>query len=402
MHLHNKHIVLGITGSIAAYKSALIVRLLKKAGAQVQVVMTSSAQDFITPLTLATLADSPVKSDFTEDGNAGTWTNHVEVGLWADLFLVAPCSANTLAKMATGVCDNFLLACYLSAKCPVYVAPAMDRDMFLHGSTFDNLKTLQSYGNTIIEPDSGELASGLVGKGRMAEPEAIVASLEKHFAGQQPLAGKRALVTAGPTYERLDPVRFLGNYSSGKMGYALASALAEKGASVHLVSGPTALPQPEGITSFTQVESAADMLDACTAAFEGADITVMAAAVADYRPAHLAEEKIKKSDNTLTLQLEKTTDILAQLGQSKRDDQLLVGFALETENEIEHAKGKLERKNLDLIVLNSLRDPGAGFATDTNKVTVISQGNKLRSFELKSKADVAKDIVAIITEITTT
>lgn len=402
MHLQDKHIALGITGSIAAYKSALLVRLLKKAGAQVQVVMSPSALDFITPLTLATLADRPVKSDFTEDGDAGTWSNHVDVGLWADAFVVAPCSANTLAKMATGVCDNFLLACYLSAKCPVFVAPAMDRDMFLHGTTADNLETLLGFGNRIVEPGDGELASGLHGKGRMAEPEDILHVLQDHFAGEQPLAGRKALVTAGPTYERLDPVRFLGNYSSGKMGYALAAALTAKGAQVHLVSGPTALEPPEGLAQFTRVESAAEMLEACEAAFAQADITVMAAAVADYRPAQVAKEKIKKKDNTLSLQLEKTTDILAHLGTLKQPGQFLVGFALETENEVAHAKGKLERKNLDLIVLNSLRDPGAGFATDTNKVSVISKDNKLRSFELKSKADVAMDIVALITEITNT
>jgi len=399
MHLKGKHIVVAITGSIAAYKSALLVRLLKKAGAEVQVIMTPSSQDFITPLTLATLSENPVKSDFTQSKEAGTWTNHVEVGLWGDAMVVAPCSANTLGKMVNGVCDNFLMACYLSAKCPVFVAPAMDRDMFLHGSTTENLEKLTGFGNHIIEPGTGELASGLHGKGRMAEPEEILDALDVFFAGHQPLLGKQALVSAGPTYERLDPVRFIGNFSSGKMGYAVATALAALGAEVHLVSGPSSLPQPEGLASFTRIESAQELLEACTARFSKVDIAVMAAAVADYRPAHRADQKIKKAGEALEVRLEKTADVLATLGSTRRDNQVLVGFALETQNELEHARGKLEGKNLDLIVLNSLNDPGAGFATDTNKVTLLFKGNKLRSFELKSKADVARDIAAAITEI---
>lgn len=399
MSLRGKHIVLGITGSIAAYKSAFLTRLLKQAGAEVQVIMTEAATEFIAPLTLATLSERPVKSEFTEDRDAGTWTNHVEVGLWGDAMIIAPCSAHTLGKMVSGTSDNFLMACYLSAKCPVFVAPAMDRDMFLHPATQSNLERIVSFGHHLIDAETGELASGLEGKGRMAEPASIVSALDTYFSKDLPLRGKTALVTAGPTYERIDPVRFIGNFSSGKMGYAVAEALRDAGAAVTLISGPSALAPPQGLASFVSVESAAEMLEACQAAFASSDVTVMSAAVADYRPAHPATEKIKKHAEALQITLEKTTDILGTLGKARSEKQVLVGFALETENAEAHGWGKLERKHADLIVLNSLRDEGAGFGHDTNRVTFLMRGNKLRSFELKSKAAVAQDIVEAIVEL---
>lgn len=397
--LSGKKIILGVTGSIAAYKSALLVRLLVKAGAEVQVVMTPSARDFITPLTLATLSKNEVKSDFTEDIEAGTWTNHVEVGLWGDVFLVAPASANTLAKMATGVCDNFLLAVYLSAKCPVIVAPAMDLDMHSHVTTQGNLHILESQNRRIIQAEEGELASGLEGKGRMAEPEHIVAYLEHFFFGKKPLSGKKALVTAGPTYEAIDPVRFIGNHSTGKMGYRIAEELSAQGADVTLVTGPSHEKIKDDSISIVPVTSAQEMYDACTSRWNQMDIGVMAAAVADYRPAQVADQKIKKSDTELTIALERTDDILKKLGETK-ESQFLVGFALETQNEETNAIKKLEAKKLNMIVLNSLRDEGAGFGHETNRVSFIMSNNKINRFELKSKAEVAVDLVHQIIEET--
>lgn len=397
--LQNKKILLGVTGSIAAYKTAFLIRLLKKAGAQVQVVMTKSATEFITPLTLSTLSELPVHSDYTEDENSGEWTNHVALGMWADLMLIAPATANTLAKMNTGVCDEFLLAVYLSAKCPVAFAPAMDLDMFAHDSTQQNISALKKRGHLLIDAESGELASGLEGKGRMAEPEHIVQQLNCYFEETAPLSGKTCLVTAGPTHEAIDAVRFIGNHSSGKMGFAIAETLAENGAKVVLISGPSALNAVHPNIELKRVKSAAEMYEACTSAFAKADITVKSAAVADYRPKQAADHKIKKSEENLSIELEPTKDILAALGAQKRDDQLLVGFALETDNELEYAKGKIARKNLDLIVLNSLRNKGAGFGHDTNQVTFIDKHNNLASFELKSKQEVAKDLLKKILEL---
>jgi len=397
--LSGKKIVLGVTGSIAAYKSALLVRLLVKAEAQVRVVMTPSARDFITPLTLATLSKNEVKSDFTEDLESGTWANHVEVGLWGDAFLVAPASANTLAKMATGVCDNFLLAVYLSAKCPVIVAPAMDLDMHSHATTQGNLQMLESQNRRIIEAESGELASGLEGKGRMAEPEHIVNYLEEFFFGKKPLSGKKALVSAGPTYEAIDPVRFIGNHSSGKMGYRIAEELSAQGAQVTLVTGPSHERIADDRIELVPVTSAKEMYDACLSRWMDMDIGVMAAAVADYRPSDVAQQKLKKSDAELTISLERTDDILQSMGDSK-ESQFLVGFALETNDVEKNATKKLEKKNLDMIVLNSLQHKGAGFGHETNRVSFIMPNNKIYRFELKSKSEVAFDLVGQIIEET--
>lgn len=390
MSVGGKHILLGICGSIAAYKSAHLTRLLVKAGAHVQVVMTPDATQFITPLTLATLSGNPVLVDYF-DAKSGEWNNHVQLALDADAILIAPASANTLAKFANGLCDNLLCAVYLSAKSPVFLAPAMDLDMWAHGSTRSNISRLQSFGNHIIPPGNGELASGLSGEGRLAEPEEILATLQAYFGEGLPLAGKKALVSAGPTHESIDPVRYIGNHSTGKMGYAIASQLLRLGADVTLVSGPSGLNPPEGAT-FIQVTSAAEMLEACRSHFPLADITIMSAAVADYTPKVKADQKIKKTESHLTLELVKTTDILATLGETKRNNQILVGFALETQDEVANAVDKLHRKNLDFIVLNSMRDPGAGFASDTNKVTFIDQNGDREVFELKSKGEVAKDI----------
>ncbi len=394
--LQNKKIVLGVCGSIAAYKAASLVRLLKKAEAEVKVVMTASASDFITPLTLATLSKNPVYSNFVKN-DAGEWNNHVELGLWADFMLIAPASANTVAKMAHGQCDNLLLATYLSAKCPVYVAPAMDLDMYKHPSTVANLNTLTQYGNTIIDAEYGELASGLVGAGRMAEPEAIIKFLNS-TGKKKALTGKEVLITAGPTYEAIDPVRFIGNHSSGKMGYALAEALANEGAKVHLVSGPTQLQTVHPNITKIAVTSAEEMFQASINLFDKSDIAVLAAAVADYKPAIVADQKIKKSDKDLSIKLSKTKDIAAELGKKKQAKQIMVGFALETENEESNAQKKIKSKNLDFIVLNSLNDSGAGFGHDTNKITIIDKQNKIRKFELKSKKEVAQDIVDTIKE----
>ncbi|MCU0367728.1 MAG: bifunctional phosphopantothenoylcysteine decarboxylase/phosphopantothenate--cysteine ligase CoaBC [Cyclobacteriaceae bacterium] len=396
--LAGKKILLGVSGSIAAYKSALLVRLLVKEGAQVRVIMTHSAHDFITTLTLATLSKNPVLTEFTAEKNAGTWNNHVELGLWADLFVIAPASANTLAKMTHGTCDNLLLAVYLSARCPVWFAPAMDLDMLEHPSTQNNIQTLKSYGNKIIHPGVGELASGLIGAGRMAEPDEIVEKIKIHFTKSNVLKGKKALVTAGPTHEALDPVRFIGNNSSGKMGYAIAEELADKGADVVLVSGPTTLTLSHPKIKIIKVNSADEMYQACISNFDPTNIFVLAAAVADYKPATQAEQKIKKTDTTLSIELIRTRDIAAELGKQKKETQFIVGFALETENEKENAIKKLASKNFDLIVLNSLNDKGAGFGHDTNKITLISKKGETTEFSLRSKKEVARDIVnAIIT-----
>jgi phosphopantothenoylcysteine decarboxylase/phosphopantothenate--cysteine ligase len=371
--LSGKKVLLGISGGIAAYKTASLVRLLIKAGAHVRVVMTPASKDFITPLTLSTLSKNPVYSSFynEEDENA-VWNNHVELGLWADIFLIAPATANTMAKMVSGNADNLLIATYLSAKCPVYFAPAMDLDMYIHPSTKESFHALQSYGNIMIPAESGELASGLSGEGRMAEPENIVAFLEKDIEGKLPLRGKKILITAGPTYEAIDPVRFIGNHSSGKMGYDIANEAANAGAEVILVSGPTHLKAANSGIKLVRVISAQEMYNACHEYFDGVDVAIAAAAVADYRPKSIAPQKIKKDEGTLNIELEKTKDILLSLGEKKKG-QMLIGFALETENEIENAKAKIRKKNLDLIVLNSLNDEGAGFGKPTNKVTFIDR-----------------------------
>jgi phosphopantothenoylcysteine decarboxylase/phosphopantothenate--cysteine ligase len=388
--LNNKNIILGVCGSIAAYKSALLVRALIKAGAKVKVILTADACNFITPLTLATLSKNPVYTQYF-DPETGVWSNHVELGLWADEMIIAPATANTIAKMAKGLCDNLLTAVYLSAKCPVYFAPAMDLDMWKHESTRENIAQLQSFGNTIIAPNNGELASGLFGEGRMAEPDEIVAFLENEIKKNLPLVGKKALVTAGPTFEAIDPVRFIGNHSSGKMGFAIAEQLANLGADVTLITGPTA-EKGTMIVHQINVISAAEMQSACLANFEQSDITVMSAAVADYTPVEIATQKIKKKESEFTISLKKTPDILAGLGKLKKIGQILVGFALETEHEESYAQGKLQKKNLDLIVLNSLNDNGAGFKTETNKITIFNRALQKTTFELKSKKEVAKDI----------
>ena len=393
--LKGKKIVLGVTGSIAAYKAALLVRMLIKEGAEVKVIMTSAAKDFISPLTLATLSKHPVLIDvFKED----TWANHVMLGRWADMMLVAPLSCNTLAKMAVGICDNLLLAVYLSAACPVMLAPAMDEDMWKHPCTRRNLQTLASNGNVIVPVDNGELASGLFGEGRMAEPEAIIASVIQQFKNAGSLSGKKALVTAGPTYEHIDPVRFIGNHSSGKMGVAIARDLLERGASVTLVLGPaTGTFNLDGL-NVINVQTAEEMYNACHSVFAATDITIMAAAVADYTPVAVAPQKIKKKEENWQVALKKTPDILKSLGQKKTDKQVLAGFALETTNERQNALAKLQQKNADIIVLNSLRDSGAGFGKDTNKIAVFDRNGKEKSFDLKSKTAVAKDIVDYIIE----
>lgn len=391
--LSGKKILLGVSGGIAAYKTANLVRLFIKAGAQVQVVMSPASLHFVTPLTLATLSKNPVYSTFynEEEGN-GEWNNHVELGLWADLMLVAPATANTLSKMANGNCDNLLIATYLSAKCPVYFAPAMDLDMYKHPSTLDSFHKLKSFGNIIIPAESGELASGLVGEGRMAEPENIVSFLERDLLEKLPLKGKKILITAGPTYEAIDPVRFIGNHSSGKMGFDIANEAANKGAEVILVTGPTHLNVQNSAIKLIRVISAQEMYDACHEFYNSVDVAIAAAAVADYRPKNVAEQKIKKNEATFSIELEKTKDILASLGEQK-ENQFLIGFALETENEIEHAKQKIQKKNLDLIVLNSLNDKGAGFGMPTNKVTFISKDFTIEPKKLKSKEEVAQDII---------
>lgn len=391
--LGGKNILLGVTGGIAAYKTSFLVRLLIKAGASVKVVMTQSASSFVTPLTLSTLSKNPVFMDFIneEDGSL-SWNNHVELGLWADLMLIAPATANTLSKMAHGTCDNLLLAAYLSAKCPIYYAPAMDLDMYKHPSTKASFDRLTSFGNIMIPAESGELASGLVGEGRMAEPESIITFLENDLKKGLPLIGKKVLITAGPTHEAIDPVRFLGNRSTGTMGFELAKRAASLGAKVILVSGPTALDVDNRAIKLIRVTSAEEMYQAARVNYDRVDIAIAAAAVADYRPKTVAEQKIKKKEGErMQIQLERTTDILRSLGDTKKG-QFLVGFALETENEIENARYKLVQKNLDAIVLNSLNDKGAGFGTSTNKITFMDKNFVSKTFSVKEKSEVASDI----------
>lgn len=397
-NLKGKHIILGISGGIAAYKSAMLLRLFVKAGAEVQVVMTPNGKEFITPVTLSALSGKPVISEFFT-ANTGEWHSHVDLGLWADAMVIAPATASTLAKMATGVADNMLITTYLSAKAPVFVAPAMDLDMMAHPTTTRNLATLKADGVHIIEPATGELASHLTGRGRMEEPEKIAEALDAFFGRQQSLRGRKVLITAGPTYERIDPVRFIGNFSSSKMGYALAAEAARRGASVVLVSGPSALPDPAGDVTTIRIESAREMLAACEEHFADSDITIMSAAVADYAPAHPRDRKIKREhEDVPVMELVKNPDIAATLGARKRPGQILTGFALETDNEMANARQKLAKKNLDIIVLNSLADKGAGFGTDTNKVSIIT-ADTVTEVPLKSKIEVAGDILDRITEL---
>lgn len=391
--LSGKKILLGVSGGIAAYKTATLVRLFIKAGAHVQVIMTPASKDFITPLTLSTLSKKPVYSSFYDESEDNEkWNSHVELGLWADLMLVAPATANTLSKMANGICDNLLIAIYLSAKCPVYFAPAMDLDMYIHPSTLESFSKLEQFGNTMIPAESGELASGLSGEGRMSEPEHIVAFLEADLESRLPLKGKKILITAGPTYEAIDPVRFIGNHSTGKMGFDIAQSAANLGASVILVAGPTHFKIENSLVKVVPVVSAQEMYDACHQYYNDVDVAIAAAAVADYKPKNVALNKIKKEADNFTIELEKTKDILASLGEIKKN-QFLIGFALETENEIENAKLKIQKKNLDLIVLNSLQDEGAGFGKPTNKITFIDSDFKVEPMELKSKEAVADDIL---------
>ncbi len=396
--LKGKKIILGITGSIAAYKSATLTRLLVKSGAEIQIILSDSAHEFITPLTLSTLSKKPVLSEFVKD-KTGTWNNHVDLGLWADLMIIAPVSANTLAKCANGICDNLLLATYLSAKCPVMFAPSMDLDMYAHPSSNTNIQKLISYGNIILEANSGELASGLEGKGRMREPEEILEEIELFFGRKEDFKGKKVLITAGPTHEALDPVRFIGNNSSGKMGYALATAFVNQGAEVILISGPTNLSPPTGIKEFVSVKSAEEMFEASKYHFPKTNIAVMAAAVADYRPKVVAKEKMKKKDVELSIQLEKTTDIAKSLGEVKSSKQLLIGFALETENEEQNAIQKLQNKNMDLIVLNSLKNPKSGFNYDTNQVKIFAKDGLRFESELAPKSIIADLILDQISQL---
>lgn len=393
--LNGKKILLGISGSIAAYKSAILTRLLVKAGAEVKIVMTPAARDFVTPLSLSTLSKNPVHIDLAENDS---WANHVMLGRWADIMLIAPLSCNTLSKMATGQCDNLLMAIYLSATCPVVVAPAMDEDMWHHATTKKNLETIAGFGNHLIPVENGELASGLIGDGRMAEPESIIKWLNGFFLNKSELKGKRVLITAGPTYEPIDPVRFIGNHSSGKMGAAIAEEMRMRGADVTLVLGPSDIKVKGGI-KVIKVKSASEMFNACEKIFPTSDIAVMSAAVADYTPVTTAEEKIKKTENDFAVQLTKTKDILKHLGSTKTNGQILVGFALETNNEKENAIKKLQSKNADMIVLNSLNDAGAGFGHDTNKITIFDKTGKEYPFEIKSKKEVASDIVNTIIKL---
>lgn len=393
--LKGKKIVLGITGSIAAYKSILLLRLLIKEGALVKVILTPAARDFVSPLTLSTLSKEPVLSELFDEQS---WANHVMLGRWADLMLIAPASCNSIAKMANAVCDNLLLASYLSATCPVWIAPAMDEDMWKHPATRENLRKIASHGHRILPVDQGELASGLYGDGRMAEPHAILQWMQDHFASASELKGRKALVTAGPTYEAIDPVRFIGNHSSGKMGIALAKELQARGAEVTLVLGPGSAAFDETGLHLQRVTSAHEMLEACQNVFDKVDLAIMAAAVADYTPVEKAAQKIKKNADGLQLELKRTTDILMTLGKRKRKDQVLVGFALETENELANAKAKLEKKNADMIVLNSLNDPGAGFAVDTNRISILHRDGQVLAFDTKPKDQVAKDIIDTLIE----
>jgi phosphopantothenoylcysteine decarboxylase/phosphopantothenate--cysteine ligase len=390
--IRGANILVGVTGSIAAYKSALLIRHLIKEGANVKVIMSPAAKDFISPLTLSTLSKNPVNEAFF-DSETGEWTSHVDLGLWANLFVIAPATANTMAKFAHGICEDLLSATYLSARCPVLLAPAMDMDMYRHQATIGNIQQLKAYGNIIIEADHGELASGLIGEGRMAEPEAIVSFISNFLHSKQCLTGKKVLITAGPTQEPIDPIRYIGNHSSGKMGYAIAAEIANRGAKVHLISGPTNLQIDHPNIERHMVNTAEEMFANCERLFQDSDITVLAAAVSDYKPTTTASEKIKKSDESLQIQLKKTVDIAANLGRRKKEGQFIVGFALESENELANARSKLHKKAFDLIVLNSIRDAGAGFGHNTNKVTIIDKNEKMQEFGLKPKDEVATDIV---------
>lgn len=395
--MQGKHIIVGVTGGIAAYKTAILVRELVKRGAEVKVIMTEKAKEFITPLTLATLSRNPVLVDFF-DPTDGRWNSHVSLGLWADAYIIAPATANTLAKMAHGMADNLLTTTYLSARCPVFAAPAMDLDMYAHVATQENLQTLRNRGVQMIEPASGFLASGLEGKGRMAEPEVIAQFVADKLQANLPLTGKNILITAGPTYEKIDPVRFIGNYSSGKMGYAIAETCAQLGATVTLVSGPVQIKAQHPNIAVTAVESAAEMFQATTMAFSQADAAILCAAVADFTPATKANSKIKRGDSGMSIELQPTKDIAAALGSAKKDTQVLVGFALETDNEAANAASKLARKNLDFIVLNSLRNPGTCFGYDNNQITIIDRNGQTKAFPAKSKQAVAADIVENLCE----
>lgn len=390
--MKGKHILIGVTGGIAAYKTAYLIRDLVKRGAEVKVIMTEKAKAFITPLTLATLSQNPILVDFFDPTN-GAWNSHVSLGLWADAYVIAPATANTIAKMAHGIADNLLTTTYLSARCPVFVAPAMDLDMYAHPTTQENIEYLKSKGVNIIDAASGFLASGLEGKGRMAEPEDIANQVSNFFASKQELRGKKVLITAGPTHEKIDPVRFIGNHSSGKMGYALAEECAARGADVYLVSGPVQIKAKHPNIKTISVVSAEEMFEAASAEFDSSDITILCAAVADFRPETQADEKIKREKDDLVIRLKPTQDIAANLGSRKKENQILVGFALETNNEAENAQGKLKRKNLDFIVLNSLKDENACFGYDTNKITIIEKNGNTQAFSLKSKTEVAKDII---------
>jgi len=395
--LKGKKVLLGVTASIAAYKTAELVRLFKKAGASVKVIQTEASLHFVASLTLSTLSENPVQSEMV-DKDSGEWNSHVDLGLWADIFVIAPLTANTMAKMVIGECDNLLLATYLSAKCPVYFAPAMDLDMYKHQSTSDNIKKLESFGNKLIPSGFGELASGLVGEGRMAEPFEIIEHINADLSADLPFTGKNILITAGPTYEAIDPVRFIGNRSSGKMGIALALECANNGGKVHLILGPTHLECKHSNVNITRVESASEMYKSVDENFLDSDVSIFAAAVSDYTPESVSENKIKKKDETLSISFNKTKDILKEMGAKKKDSQFVVGFALETENEIENAQSKLKRKNADMIALNSLNINGAGFKHDTNKISIIDENN-ITDFELKDKSEVAADIVAKIIEL---
>lgn len=390
--MKGKHILIGVTGGIAAYKTAYLIRDLVKRGAEVKVIMTEKAKAFITPLTLATLSKNPILVDFFDPTN-GAWNSHVSLGLWADAYVIAPATANTIAKMAHGIADNLLTTTYLSARCPVFVAPAMDLDMYAHPTTQENIEYLKSKGVNIIDATSGFLASGLEGKGRMAEPEDIANQVSNFFASKQELKGKKVLITAGPTHEKIDPVRFIGNHSSGKMGYALAEECAARGADVYLVSGPVQIKAKHPNIKTISVVSAGEMFEAASVEFDSSDITILCAAVADFRPETQADEKIKREKEDLVIRLKPTQDIAANLGSRKKENQILVGFALETNNEAENAQGKLKRKNLDFIVLNSLKDENACFGYDTNKITIIEKNGNTQAFSLKSKTEVAKDII---------
>jgi len=396
--LSGKKVLLGVTAGIAAYKTANLVRLFIKSGCQVKVVMTPAAKEFVTPLTLSTLSKNPVLSSFTTDEDDELWNNHVELGIWADLFLICPATANTMSKMSNGNCDNLLIATYLSAKCKVFFAPAMDLDMFKHKSTQLSISKLISYGNLLIPPVFGELASGLVGEGRMAEPQDIISFIERNLSIKLPLHGKTFLITAGPTFEAIDPVRFIGNHSSGKMGFALAETAFKLGAKVILISGPTSQKLSTSSIKLSLITSSDEMYEKVTDKYDEVDVVIMSAAVSDFKPKTISNNKIKKSNKTLSIEVEKTKDILSYLGKNKKN-QLLIGFALETDNEIENAKHKLNNKNLDLIVLNSLNDKGAGFGVDTNKITIISKENKILNFPLKDKKSVSLDIVNNIIEL---